>query len=331
MAAGGSKGAVLLALLGNFFITIIKFIAFLLSGSGAMLSESIHSFADTSNQGLMFIGIRRSERKADALFPYGYGAERYLFALLSAVGVFVLGCGVTIYHGVSNLIHPPELTITWHTWVVLAVSLVIEALVLKKVMAVVKDVAKDKSFFEWLRHSTDPTVPAVLFEDGVAVLGVIVAALGIVLAKVTGSHVPDALASIIIGLMLGAVAIWLGLKNRQLILGQSVATPVEEAVVEFLDGQPTVARVEDFRTRVMGAEAFRVKADIQFDGRPLGQAQAKWVAERLPELTDQAAIDAFSAEFGHRIVESLGDEVDRIERELFDRFPRMRYVDIEAE
>ena len=107
--AASSRGAVVAALVGNGFLTLIKFGAFALSGSGAMLSEAIHSFADTGNQGLLFLGIRRSQRGPDAMFHYGYGVERFLFCMLSAIGIFVLGCGVTVYHGISSLFHPPEL------------------------------------------------------------------------------------------------------------------------------------------------------------------------------------------------------------------------------
>lgn len=329
--AASSGGAVLMALIGNGFITVMKFVAFLFSGSGAMLSESIHSFADTANQGLLFLGIRRSERRPNPLFPYGFGFDRYLYSLFSAIGVFVLGCGVTMYHGVHTLLHPPELKFTWVTWVVLAISFAVEGFVLLNVIRSIKAAKGRKGFRLWLKQTTDPTVPAVLFEDGVAVLGVVAAGVGIGLSSITGSHVPDAIASLVIGGMLGAVAIWLGLVNRRLLLGRAIPDEVEEGVREVLSAWPTVRRVEDFRTRVMGADVFRLKADVTFDGHPLGKAHAPWVREVLPARDDDAAIEAFAEEFGHRIIESLGDEVDRIEHAITERFPRLRFVDLEAE
>ena len=129
MAASG-RGAVIAALVGNSFLTVIKFVAFAYSGSGAMMSEAIHSLADTGNQSLLYLGVRRSEKQADTMFHYGYGAERFLFALLSAVGIFILGCGVTIYHGIHTLIHPPDLTVSWIIFAVLGVSFLLDGAVL---------------------------------------------------------------------------------------------------------------------------------------------------------------------------------------------------------
>src|SRR5262245_33275374 len=113
------------ALIGNSFVTAIKIIAFVLSGSGAMLSEAIHSFADTGNQALLFIGLKRGQRAADDRFHYGYGGERFIFGILSAAGIFFIGCGITIYHGVSSLITPHEVHPTPLTFIVLAASFVI--------------------------------------------------------------------------------------------------------------------------------------------------------------------------------------------------------------
>jgi len=107
--AGQGVSVVLFAVLGNGTLTVIKFVAFLISGSGAMFSEAVHSAADTGNQMLLFLGARRSERPADQMFHYGYGSERFLFSLLAALGIFVLGCGVTVYHGIEGLVHPRSL------------------------------------------------------------------------------------------------------------------------------------------------------------------------------------------------------------------------------
>ena len=196
MAVSG-RGAVVAALVGNSFLTVIKTGAFLLSGSGAMLSEAIHSLADTGNQGLLYAGIRRSERQPDAMFHYGYGADRFLFALLSAVGIFILGCGVTVYHGVHTLLHPPELSLSWITFAVLGVAFVTDGSVLLSTIGAINRVKGEKSFFEHIRTSSDPTVAAVLFEDGIATSGVVVAALGIGLAHVTGDTRFDAVSSIL--------------------------------------------------------------------------------------------------------------------------------------
>jgi len=329
--AGSSKGAVLGAVIGNGALTIIKFGAFALSGSGAIFSEAVHSLADTSNQALLFVGISRSERPADTLFHYGYGAERYLYSLLSAVGIFVLGCGVTVYHGVHNLLEPPELSVSWVPIAVLIVSFVVEFIVLVSAARVIYDKKGDTPLLRYLKETTDPTVAAVLLEDSVACLGVLIALTGIGLAQWTGNPLFDALGAIAIGLMLGLVAIWLGIRNRSLLLGPSIDAETMRDVERFLLEQPSVMRVRKARSRLVGADSFRFKAELDFDGRYLGGKLADRVHERADALTDQAARLAFAQDFGGELMDELGREIDRIEAELSQRFPRIRYVDLEAD
>ena len=328
--AGGGKSAVLLAVLGNGFLTVIKFLAFLMTGSGALLSEAVHSFADTSNQGLLYFGAMRSTRPADERFQYGYGADRYVYALISAMGIFVLGCGVTIYHGVNSLFNPPKLEISWIAFAVLGLSFVIEGLVL---MAAIREVNRERGktgFFAFMAASTDPTLIAVLLEDSVATLGVVVAAIGIGLAWWTGNPAFDAATSIVIGVLLGLLAIWLGWRNRLLILGPSVSAQKTERVVEFLERQPTIGAVRTVRTRVVGAKRFRLAVDVDWEGKELGVAQVEWLREQIGDEVS-IDIDSLARDFGDRILEALGDEVDRIEAELATRFPQLSSIDIEAD
>ncbi|MCX4239894.1 cation diffusion facilitator family transporter [Paraliomyxa miuraensis] len=329
--AGSSKSAVLGALLGNGLLTLVKFGAFAFSGSGAMFSEAIHSLADTVNQGLLFVGIRQSERPADALFPYGYGAERYLYSLLSAVGIFVLGCGVTVYHGIHNLTDPPEISQSWVPLAVLAVSLVVEGSVLLSAARVVWANKGQQSLWEYLRSTTDPTAAAVLLEDAVACTGVLIAMAGIGLSQLTGNPTFDAVGAIVIGLLLGAVAVWLGIRNRSLLLGPAIPRELQAEIEEFLLSLPEVQRVRRVRTRIVGADRFRFQAEIDFDGRVLGSRMAALIHERHGQLQDDEARERFAADFGEQIVDELGREVDRIEAKLVERFPRLKYVDLEAD
>jgi zinc transporter 9 len=329
--AGSSKSAVAGALIGNGFLTLVKFAAFAVSGSGAIFSEAIHSFADTANQGLLFLGIRRSERPADALFHYGYGADRYLYSLLSAVGIFVLGCGVTVYHGVHDLMDPPQLEVNWIPFAVLVLSFVVEGYVLAAAARVVWKQKGDKSLLQYLRTTTDPTVAAVLLEDAVACVGVLIALAGIGLAKLTGNAVFDALGAIAIGLMLGLVAVWLGIRNRTLLLGPAIPADKHEEMVEFLKAHPAVQRVRQVRSRIVGADNFRLQAQIDFDGRYLGKKLASLVHDRHEGLSEDQAREAFAADFGEQLLDALALEVDRIESELLEKFPRLKYVDLEAD
>lgn len=328
--AGKGRGAVFQAVIGNGILTVIKLAAFLVSGSGAMMSEAVHSFADTSNQGLLYIGKLRSNRPADERFQYGYGADRYVFALLSAMGIFVLGCGVTVYHGIHSLMNPPDLDISWIVFAVLGVSLLVDGYVLGVAVREVNAERGDKGFMAFIRSSTDPTLLAVLFEDFVASIGVIIAAVGIALAQVTGNPVFDAMSSIAIGVMLGILAIWLGWRNRELILGPAIDSEKSAAVISYLEQQPSIASVREVRTRIVGADRFRLAVDVDYEGRELGRVHAEWLRERAAGAADDSWPE-IAAEFGDRMMESLGDEVDRIESELVERFPKIRDIDIEAD
>jgi zinc transporter 9 len=326
-----SKGAVTSALVGNGALTVVKAIAFLLSGSGAMLSETIHSLADTGNQALLVLGIQRSRRPPDAAFPYGYGSDRFFYALMSAVGIFVLGCGVTVYHGIHNLIHPPELTFSWITFAVLGLSFVVEGSVLLVAVRVIWRNKGEESLFAYLGSTSDPTVVAVLLEDSVACVGVIVAAAAIGLSTWTGDPRYDAFGAILIGIMLGGVAAWLLAKNRALLLGPAIPAALQREIVGFLRAQPSVGRIGRARSRIVGADHFRLQAQIDFDGRHIGARLTDLVRERAGELEDAEGRRRFAEDFGERMLDELALEVDRIEAELAERFPRLKYVDLEAD
>lgn len=325
-----SKGAVLGALIGNSFLTALKFAAFMVSGSGAMFSEAVHSAADAVNQGLLWVGIRSSERPADALFHYGYGYDRYLFSLLSAVGIFVFGSGVTIYHGVHSALDPNEVEPSMLTWVVLAVAFVVDGVVMVGALRAINAKKGEQGLWAYLRTTSDPTAIAVLLEDAVATLGVIVAALAIWLTQLTGNPIFDAGGAIVVGILLGLVAVWLGVKNRTLLLGPAIPEPVWEGVLAYLEAHPAVLTVRRPKSRIVGAGQFRFAAEVDFDGRYLGRKLSDFVGEHLDGLDDAAARQAFAEAFGDRIVQSVAAEIDAIEADLRARYPRLVHVDIEA-
>ncbi|MCC6466178.1 MAG: cation diffusion facilitator family transporter [Planctomycetes bacterium] len=330
MAGGGeSKGAVLAALVCNVILTTIKFIAFAISGSGSMFSEAMHTLADAGNQALLFVGIKRSERAPDAMFSYGYGGERFLFALLSAVGIFVLGCGVTVYHGISSLLRPHPLHIGWLDFVVLGLGFFMDGFVLWKAVKAINQVRGKTPFFKFLRTTSDPTIAAVLLEDGVACLGVVIALLGITLSWLTRSHVFDALGRIFIGGLLGLVAVWLGYKNRSLILGRSIPKEAEEKLIAYLKEQPSVESVHAVQSRVVGADCFKLKADIDWNGRWFGEQLHGWATEQKGKLDSADGTKEFTREFGEHVAVAIGAEIDRIEKALRELVPELRYVDLE--
>jgi zinc transporter 9 len=329
--ASGSKGAVVGALIGNSLLTVIKFAAFLMSGSGALFSETMHSAADCANQALLFVGIRSSERQPDELFPYGYGGDRYLFSLLSAVGIFVLGCGVTVYHAVHGLLHPEPIEASWLPYVVLTIAFFVDGLVLFGALRAVSKKKGDKSLVQFLRTTSDPTIAAVLLEDGVACLGVIIAGSAIAASEFTGDPVWDSIGGLLVGLMMGGIAIWLGIKNRTLLLGPAIPRETRAEIIAFLESRPSILRVRTAKSRIVGAERFRFMAEVDFDGAYLGRKLRTMVSERADGLSDEATHERFAAEFGERLVDMLAEEVDDIERAMAKKFPDVAHLDLEAD
>ena len=262
----GSFKAVIAALAANSFITVIKFVAFAFSGSGAMLSEAIHSAADAANQFLLFMGLKRGSRASDESFHYGYGGERFVFGLLSAAGIFFIGCGVTVYHGIHGLMDPhmPEFGLL--TWVVLGTSLVVEgASTLFAFKTVLAHRPPDYPFFRYLKEKVDPAALAILLEDSAAILGLILAAGGIVLAATTGNPMWDSIGSIVVGLILGYVAFHLVIENRELLLGKAVPPGTREKFEKILATRRSLHHFHDVKTRMLTPEAYHLKAELSFD------------------------------------------------------------------
>jgi zinc transporter 9 len=328
---GDSKGAVFAALVVNTGLAAMKFVAFALTGSGSIFSEAMHTLADAANQGLLFIGIKRSEKAADEKFSYGYGGERFLFALLSAAGIFVLGFGVTVYHGVHSLIHPKLPDIKWWLFLILGISFVLNGWVLFKAIAAINKMRGKQSFKEFLKTTNDPTIAAVLLEDGIACGGVVIAVICIALSALLRSAVPDAIGSIIIGCMLGFVAVWLGLKNRALILGVAIPEEARRAAVEYLEAQPSIERVRKVQTKILGAGSYKLKAEIDWRGTWFGDQQLAWLAENKAGLADENSTRTFAADIAERITNALAHEIDRIEHELVAKIPELKFIDLESD
>jgi len=219
----GSTRTVLTALAGNSLVTMAKFFGFFVSGSSALLAEAVHSLADTANQGLLYLGLRRSTRKADSEHHFGYGQERYFWNLVSAVTIFFLGCGYTIMHAVEQLhdAHQPELS--WIPFLIIGVSFLAEGYSLGVALTEFRQQAgaAGKPLRTYFVETRDPTTLAVLIEDSVAVLGLMVALIGMGLAAWTGSAVFDGIAAICIGLMMGVLALFLASINRKYLLNRS--------------------------------------------------------------------------------------------------------------
>lgn len=326
-----SQRPVAAALIGNALLTIIKFFAALVTGSGALFAEAIHSVADTSNQALLLIGIRRSRREADEHFAYGYASERFFWALLSACGIFFVGAGVTIYHGIENLVYPPSVTFEPVAFLVLALAFVVE---LYTFWIAARTLIRQMPDDTWAERFSDgdPSTLAVLLEDGVAVLGILIASASTALTILTGNVVWDSVASIFIGLLLGVVAVVLIMKNRSYLLGKSIPAEMREEILEDLHHEPSIERVLDFKTEVLDIGVYRIKCEIEFNGSSLLKELYKRneLREQYDEINDDyEEFKKFCVYYADRLPRLMGRKIDDIEKMLKERYPAVKYIDIE--
>jgi solute carrier family 30 (zinc transporter), member 9 len=328
MAAPGSLKTVMMALAGNGFVTVIKLVGFLLSGSGAMLSEAVHSAADTGNQVLLFLGLKRAAREPDDKFHYGYGGERFVFGMLSASGIFFIGCGVTVYHGISGLLRPHAPSLGVETFAILVASFVIEGSVLVFAVRSIARLRGRTPFFRYVRESADPATVAILLEDGAAVLGLVLAALGILATYLTGNPVWDSIASIVVGAVLGVIAIDLVIQNRDLLLGKAVPDGIEDRFIEILRRHPSVRDVHDVKTRQLTPEAYKFKAELVLDDGYLARRLAPGLS-RPPDAINGAADEATLRMVATLALHAVADEIASIERAVRAEIPQARHIDLE--
>jgi zinc transporter 9 len=331
MASPGSKRAVAIAIVGNATVMLAKFVAFLFTGSGAMLSETIHTLADLLNQVLLMVGIVSSNRQADDSYEYGYQAARYVWALISAVGIFFLGCGVTIYHGIQTLLHPHALTDLGWALGVLLFSLILEGAVLLIALRTARHQAGERPLLKFLRNEADPAVVAIVLEDAAACLGIVVAMIAILLARLTGETYWDAIGSITIGLLLGAVAIWLIQRNAQLLVGSSIPAHIRQQVLHIIQQDPAVEEVVDLKTRILDTETYRIKADIRFQGDVLAGKLRPQLRSAYDNIETYEEFEKFALEFGDDVVELLAKEIDLIEQRIRHQVPQAKHMDLEVE
>ena len=228
--------AILYAFLANFGIAIAKTWAAMLTGSGSMLAEAIHSYADTGNQVLLYLGLTQSKKPADKEHPLGYGKLSYFWSFIVAVLLFSLGGLFSIYEGLHKLQHPEELKNLWVAIAVLVFAIFLEGGSLLGALREIRKIRGERPFREWLKHTRNSELVVVLGEDLGAQLGLMFALVFLILAKITGDPMYDALGSVCIGVILIVISVFVGLRIRSLLLGRS-ADPEIQAVIDDIIGK----------------------------------------------------------------------------------------------
>jgi cation diffusion facilitator family transporter len=262
-----STTSVLTALAANTAIAIAKGAAAALTASPALVAETLHTLADTGNEVLLWIALRRSRRPADATHPFGYGPERYYWALLAAIGMFVVGGTLSVWEGVRALIDPLPLDAFWPGVIVLVIALVLDSVSRTVAIRQLRRQASQRGITvrALLRESPDPTVVTVYLEDSIDVLGAALALIALILHRVTGSAVPDALVTIVIGLMLGYVALRLTSRNRQLLANQAIPQRYKDQLRERLAAADGVEDVMRLEAVYLGPGEVLVAADVRMN------------------------------------------------------------------
>ncbi|PNW82678.1 hypothetical protein CHLRE_06g289150v5 [Chlamydomonas reinhardtii] len=312
-----------------------------ISGSSALLAEAMHSVADVLNQMLLRIGLMKARKGPTEMHPYGYARDRFIWSLISAVGIFFLGAGASFIHGVHTLMEHRELEHMAWNYGVLAISGVLEGYSLWVATKVVVAGAQSKrmGLLQYIRSGMDPTTVAVMLEDGGAVLGLAIAAACTALAHATGNAMWDAAGSILVGCLLGAIATFLVQKNRQLLIGRSMAPADVAAVQSLLRADPVVQYVTDTKTEEIGAGMYRFKAEVAWDGDQVvgryldrcGRDQLLGRLQAAAAANDRAALEALVQSYGRELISAVGAEVDRIEGEIQKLNPGILYVDLETD
>jgi cation diffusion facilitator family transporter len=297
--ASGSKKVIFAALAGNALIAITKFDAAAFTGSSAMLSEGIHSLVDTGNQVLLLYGLKRSQQPPDERFPFGHGKEIYFWSFVVALLIFAVGAGVSIYEGIKHLQHPETIENPMINYIVLGLAMIFEGAAWYFAFKEFNVVKGSRGYLQAVHQGKDPTLFVVLFEDSAAMLGLIVAFTGILLAQLTGQPLWDGLASIGVGLILGATAIWLAYETKSLLIGEAADRATIRGIRALAQAHEGIQHVNEILTLHMGPDFILVTISIEF--------------------ADSLSADAMEA------------RISELDKSIKESYPHVKRVFVEAE
>jgi cation diffusion facilitator family transporter len=262
MSTEGSTKAILAALAANAGIAAAKFVGFLITGSSSMLAESVHSVADTSNQGLLLLGQRQARRQADSLHQFGYGRSRYFYSFVVALVLFTLGSIFALYEGYHKISHPEPLKSPIVAVVILALAIALESYSFRTAVVESRPLKGKSSWWQFIRRSRSPELPVVLLEDTGALIGLVFALAGVGLTILTDDPVWDGVGTMLIGALLGVIAVILMVEMHSLLIGEG-ATPDEcRAIQSALEQTANVDRIIHLRTQYLGPDEMLVGAKI---------------------------------------------------------------------
>ena len=297
--SASSKKVIYAALAGNSLIAVTKFAAAAVTGSSAMFSEGIHSMVDTGNQVLLLHGMRKARKPPCKRFPFGHGKEIYFWSFAVAILIFAVGSGVSLYEGIIHTIHPEPMGNPLIKYIVLGLAMLFEGAAWYFALTEFTKAKGKWGYIEAVQRGKDPTLFVVLFEDSAAMLGIVVAFLGVLLVDLTGILIFDGIASIIIGLILGGTAVWLAYETKGLLIGESANEMVIEGIREIILTYDGIDNLNEVLTMHMGPDFILVNVSIDFQ-------------DNIP-------------------ASDLEDTIARMDTQIKEKFPTVKRIFVEAE
>jgi cation diffusion facilitator family transporter len=264
MSTSGSKIGIYGALLANLAIAVIKFIAAYVTGSSAMVSEGIHSVIDTGNAVLLLYGIHQSKKLPDREHPFGHGKELYFWTLIVGVLIFAIGGGMSVYEGITHCINPEELEDPFWNYIVLVCSFVFEGISTIIILRELRSYKGNKSFWRAIIESKDPSIYAVMYENAADMIGILIAFFGVFLGHYLNNPYIDGAASILIGAMLGGVAILLLRQSKSLLVGEAAELPLIDSISEIVNTDKAVELIRAPLTMHLGPDDVLLILDVRF-------------------------------------------------------------------
>jgi cation diffusion facilitator family transporter len=293
MSASGGTRAIIAALAANAGIAVAKFVGFLVTGSSSMLAESVHSVADTANQGLLLLGGKRAARAATPEHPFGYGRDRYFYSFIVALMLFSLGSVFAIYEGIHKIENPGPLTSPLVAVIILVVAILLESYSFRTAMHESRPLKGNGSWWQFIRQAKVPELPVVLLEDTGALIGLVLALAGVGLSVLTGEPVWDGIGTLCIGVLLGIIAVILIVEMKSLLIGEGAIPPVLSTIVRKIEEGEQVERVIHIKTQYLGPEEMLVAAKIALKPGLAVEAVATAIDEaeaRIREAVPEARV-----------------------------------------
>lgn len=260
----GSRKVILAALVGNGLIAITKFVATGITGSSAMLSEAVHSVVDSGNQMLLLYGLKRADKPADAKHPFGYSMELYFWTFVVAILLFALGAGISLYEGISKLYNPVAIHKPFVNYIVLTFAMLFEGAAWWVAFGEFRKTKGALSYFKAIQRSKDPAIFTVLFEDSAAILGLIAAFIGVGLTQITGNPTFDAIASIIIGIILTCTAAVLANESKGLLIGEAARPAIIGSIRKIVNGHAGIISINELLTMHFGPHDILLNLSLDF-------------------------------------------------------------------